>query len=103
MMKNRPDWCISRQRNWGVPITIFTHLETDEPHPKTDEYFEKIALLIEEYGIDAWFDLDINEWLGDDAQHYKKVTDTLDVWFDSGTTHESVLKTNDNLNYPADL
>ena len=103
MMKNRPDWCISRQRNWGVPITIFTHLETDEPHPKTDEYFEKIALLIEEYGIDAWFDLDINEWLGDDAKHYKKVTDTLDVWFDSGTTHESVLKTNDNLNYPADL
>lgn len=103
MMKNRPDWCISRQRNWGVPITIFTHLETDEPHPKTDEYFEKIALLIEEHGIDAWFDLDINEWLGDDAKYYKKVTDTLDVWFDSGTTHESVLKTNDNLNYPADL
>ena len=71
MMKNRPDWCISRQRNWGVPITIFTHLETDEPHPKTGEYFEKIALLIEEHGIDAWFDLDINEWLGDDAKHYK--------------------------------
>jgi isoleucyl-tRNA synthetase len=103
MMKNRPDWCISRQRNWGVPITIFTHLETDEPHPKTAEYFEKIALLIEEHGIDAWFDLDINEWLGDDAKNYKKVMDTLDVWFDSGTTHESVLKTNDNLNYPADL
>ena len=103
MMKNRPDWCISRQRNWGVPITIFTHAETDEPHPKTVEYFEKIALLIEEEGIDAWFDLDINEWLGDDAKYYKKVMDTLDVWFDSGTTHQSVLKTNDNLNYPADL
>ena len=103
MMKNRPDWCISRQRNWGVPITLFTHIETDEPHPKTVEYFEKIALLIEKQGIDAWFDLDINEWLGDDAKYYKKVTDTLDVWFDSGTTHESVLKTNDNLDYPADL
>ena len=90
-MMKRSDWCISRQRNWGVPITIFTHLETDEPHPKTVEYFEKIALLIEEHGIDAWFDLDINEWL---EMMKTKKTDILDVWFDSGTSRISVKNKN---------
>jgi isoleucyl-tRNA synthetase len=103
MMKNRPDWCISRQRNWGVPITVFIHKETDELHPQTTEFFEKAAQLIEKEGIDAWFDLDINVWLGPDAKNYNQSKDTLDVWFDSGTTHYSVLNQNESLNFPADL
>lgn len=103
MMKNRPDWCVSRQRNWGVPITIFIHKETDKPHPNTADFFEKAADLIQEQGIDGWFDLNLQDWLGDEAKNYRKITDTLDVWFDSGTTHHSVLKQRDNLNFPADL
>ena len=103
MIKNRPDWCVSRQRNWGVPITIFLHKETSEPHPDTLLFFEKIAKMIEKDGIDAWFNLDIQNFLGKDAKDYKKVSDTLDVWFDSGTTHESVLLQRDDLSPQADL
>jgi isoleucyl-tRNA synthetase len=103
MMKNRPDWCISRQRRWGVPITLFIHKDTDEPHPRSEEWFSMAADLIEKQGIDAWHDLDIKEWLGDEAKNYKKISDILDVWFDSGTTHQSVLRKNSDLNYPADL
>ena len=103
MIKNRPDWCVSRQRNWGVPITIFLHKETSEPHPNTLLFFEKIAKMIEKDGIDAWFNLDIQNFLGKDAKDYKKVSDTLDVWFDSGTTHESVLLQRDDLSPQADL
>ena len=103
MIKNRPDWCVSRQRNWGVPITMFLHKETSEPHPDTLLFFEKIAKMIEKDGIDAWFNLDIQNFLGIDAKDYKKVSDTLDVWFDSGTTHESVLLQRDDLSSQADL
>ncbi|MXS84382.1 isoleucine--tRNA ligase [Nitrosomonas sp. HPC101] len=105
MISNRPDWCISRQRNWGVPMTLFVHRETHALHPRTQELLEKVADLVEQQGIEAWFSLDAtgSEWLGEEAQHYQKLTDTLDVWFDSGTTHETVLKTDPQLKHPADL
>jgi isoleucyl-tRNA synthetase len=103
MIENRPDWCISRQRNWGVPITVFVHKETGALHPQTLELIEKIAQQIEKIGIDAWFELQPTELLGDDAQHYDKASDTLDVWFDSGVTHATVLETRDELCVPADL
>lgn len=103
MIRNRPDWCISRQRTWGVPITLFTHKETGELHPRTAELFEEVAQRVEKTGIDAWFDLDTKELLGDEANSYDKVPDTLDVWFDSGTTHASVLERRDDLQRPADL
>jgi len=103
MLKGSPDWCISRQRTWGVPITIFTHKKNQELHPKTSEFFKEIARRIEQDGIDAWFDLDPKELLGTDAEDYEKVTDTLDVWFDSGVTHYSVVEKRDELDFPADL
>ncbi|MDR0564472.1 MAG: isoleucine--tRNA ligase [Azoarcus sp.] len=92
MIANRPDWCISRQRNWGVPIPFFIHKETGEWHPRTAELLEAIAQRVEKEGIEAWFKLDAAELLGEDAAHYAKITDTLDVWFDSGTTHWHVLR-----------
>ncbi|AGH80354.1 isoleucyl-tRNA synthetase [Psychromonas sp. CNPT3] len=91
MIGNRPDWCISRQRTWGVPIALFVHKETDELHPNSVEMMELIALKIEKEGIQAWWDLDVESLLGFEAQEYRKVTDTLDVWFDSGTTHTAVV------------
>lgn len=103
MIRNRPDWCISRQRTWGVPITLFTHKETGELHPRTNELFEEVAQLVEKVGIDAWFVLDPKQLLGDEAADYDKVPDTLDVWFDSGTTHASVLERREGLHRPADL
>ncbi|TXS91353.1 isoleucine--tRNA ligase [Parahaliea maris] len=103
MLVNRPDWCISRQRTWGSPITLFVHRETGELHPRTHELMEQVALKIEERGIDAWFDLEPAELLGDEAADYDKITDTLDVWFDSGVTHACVLRQREGLQAPADL
>jgi isoleucyl-tRNA synthetase len=105
MIANRPDWCVSRQRNWGVPIPFFLHKETGEPHPRTLELLEAVAKRVEQGGIEAWFALDAKELLGDDAAQYDKMNDTLDVWFDSGTTHWSVMRGShkDDLAYPADL
>ncbi|PID49920.1 MAG: isoleucine--tRNA ligase [Proteobacteria bacterium] len=103
MIANRPDWCISRQRTWGVPMALFTHKETGELHPQTAELIEQVAQRVEQGGIDAWFALDKAELLGDDADQYDKVSDTLDVWFDSGTTHFSVLQTRPELAFPADM
>ena len=103
MVGNRPDWCVSRQRTWGVPIALFVHRETQEPHPESLALIEKVAERIETRGIDAWFDLDPKELLGSEAEHYRKVTDTLDVWFDSGVTHACVLDRRPELGFPADL
>ncbi len=103
MISNRPDWCISRQRYWGVPIPLFVHKQTQELHPDTNSLIEQVALRMEKTGIDAWFSLEASELLGDDAENYTKITDTLDVWFDSGTTHFSILKNDERLQFPADL
>ena len=103
MITNRPDWCISRQRTWGVPIAFFVHKETGELHPRSAELIEQVAQRIEQQGIDAWFELDAAELLGADAEQYEKVADTLDVWFDSGVTHAAVLERREQLRFPADL
>ena len=103
MLKASPDWCVSRQRTWGVPITLFVHRETGELHPHTDALVEQVAQRIGKSGIDAWFDLDASELLGAEADQYQKVTDTLDVWFDSGVTHYAVLQHRDDLQFPADI
>ena len=105
MIANRPDWCVSRQRNWGVPIPFFLDKQTGEPHPRTPELLEAVARKVEEQGINAWFELDPAELLGEDAARFDKMKDTLDVWFDSGTTHFHVLRGThaEQLAYPADL
>ena len=103
MLAERPDWCISRQRTWGVPITLFVHRETGDLHPDTPELIEAVAERIASGGIDAWFDLDPSTLLGEEADDYDKITDTLDVWFDSGVTHACVLRERDGLTAPADL
>jgi len=96
MIANRPDWCISRQRNWGVPIPFFLDKATGELHPRTVELMEEVAQRIEKEGIAAWFKLDPAELLGNEAAQYDKISDTLDVWFDSGTTHWHVLRGSHN-------
>jgi isoleucyl-tRNA synthetase len=104
MLKGSPDWCVSRQRTWGVPITLFVNKETQELHPDTPRLIEEVALKIEKKGIEAWFELDAADLLGaEDAALYEKVTDTLDVWFDSGVSHFSVVDQRSELQYPADL
>jgi isoleucyl-tRNA synthetase len=105
MIANRPDWTLSRQRQWGVPMAFFVHKETGELHPETPALLEKVAQRVEQHGIEAWHQLDLNEFLGADAAHYEKNKDTLDVWFDSGVTHYTVLRGShkDQLQFPADL
>ena len=103
MIEGRPDWCISRQRTWGVPIPFFVHKDTNELHPRTPELIEEVAKLIEQEGIDGWYNRDAAEFIGADAEQYNAVRDTLDVWFDSGTTHYAVLREREELTDPADL
>ncbi len=103
MVEGRPDWCISRQRTWGVPIALFIDKDTGALHPRSIELVEQVAQLVEKSGIQAWFDLSAQELLGDDAEQYVKVPDTLDVWFDSGTTHFSVINERDDFDGIADL
>lgn len=103
MIANRPDWTLSRQRQWGVPMAFFIHQATGELHPNTPELLEKIAQLIEADGIEAWQNLNPVDLLGiEDAKHYIKNKDTLDVWFDSGTTHEHVLRHSHPTNHNAE-
>ena len=101
MVENRPDWCISRQRTWGVPLCLFIDKKDGQPHPDAAELMEKVSQLIEEKGIQAWYDLDAADYV--DADKYEKIDDTLDVWFDSGVTHYCVLSARDYLRQPADL
>ncbi|MES2075886.1 MAG: isoleucine--tRNA ligase [Pseudomonadota bacterium] len=105
MIANRPDWTLSRQRQWGVPMAFIVHKETGELHPRTPELLEQVAQLIEKSGIDAWLALDLKDLLGDEAAMYLKNKDTLDVWFDSGTTHQTVLRGShkEQSAFPADL
>lgn len=105
MIENRPDWTLSRQRQWGVPMAFFVHKETGALHPRTPELLEQVAKLIEAGGIDAWHNLDPATLLGEDAATYEKNKDTLDVWFDSGSTHQTVLRGSHKAqsSFPADL
>jgi isoleucyl-tRNA synthetase len=105
MIANRPDWTLSRQRQWGVPMPFFIHRETGELHPRTLDLLEQVAKRVERGGIEAWQALEAEELLGDDAANYEKVKDTLDVWFDSGATHRTVLRGSHaaDTGFPADL
>ncbi|MBU1926453.1 MAG: isoleucine--tRNA ligase [Pseudomonadota bacterium] len=103
MVVNRPDWCISRQRIWGVPIALFIHKETGDIHPNTPQLLEEIAKRVEQAGIEVWDVLEPRELIGDEADQYEKVMDVLDVWFDSGVSHECVLAQRPELRFPADL
>ena len=103
MIEDRPDWCISRQRAWGVPLALLTHKETGELHPQTPALVERVAGLVEQGGIDAWFDLDPKSLLGAEAHDYEKVTDIMDVWVDSGVSHHCVSRIRPEIRTPADL
>ncbi|MBU3724620.1 MAG: isoleucine--tRNA ligase [Burkholderiaceae bacterium] len=105
MIANRPDWTLSRQRQWGVPMAFFIHKETGELHPRTPELLEAVAQRVEKDGIEAWQRITVEEMLGEEAKDYIKNPDTLDVWFDSGTTHETVLRGShaEESIFPADL
>jgi isoleucyl-tRNA synthetase len=99
----RPDWCLSRQRYWGVPLPLFIHHETGQYHPHTLDWIETIAQAVERKGVEAWHELNISELLGQDDPNYIKSSDTLDVWFDSGISHYAILRNHPQLQWPADL
>jgi len=103
MVDGRPDWCISRQRTWGVPIALFVDRESGEPHPDSVRLLEQVAERVERDGIDAWWDLDPAELLGEEAGRYEKVRDIMDVWVDSGLLHHCLSATRDEVGFPADL
>ncbi|QJC37190.1 isoleucine--tRNA ligase [Enterobacteriaceae endosymbiont of Donacia thalassina] len=92
MLEKRPDWCISRQRIWGIPIPLFINKKTQKIHTDSLKFIKEIACMIEKKGIQVWWDLDIKKFLGQDANLYEKVTDILDVWFDSGSTYNSIIQ-----------
>ena len=104
MVENRPDWCVSRQRTWGVPITLFVHKTTGDLHPDTPALIESVAKRVEQKGVDAWFEMDAADLLGTTADDYEMTTDTLDVWFDSGVSHYCVVEARAELGaLPVDL
>ncbi len=102
MIDNRPDWTLSRQRNWGTPLPFFLDRETGEPHPDTGALLEKAADLVSKGGVEAWFAASCADF-GVDESRYRKIDDTVDVWFDSGTTHYTVLRNLEGQKYPADM
>ncbi len=103
MIENRPDWCVSRQRTWGLPLALFIHKQTAALHPRTQELLLEVASRVETGGIDAWFALDPQELIGEDAAHYDKLTDVMDVWADSGLSFECVAATHSDFHAPVDL
>jgi len=103
MIAGRPDWCVSRQRTWGVPIPLFVNKQSGDLHPRTAELIEAVAKLVEVGGIDAWFDLDPATLLGAEASLYDKATDVMDVWFDSGVVHYCLARMRPEISSPADL
>lgn len=103
MVSGRPDWCISRQRAWSVPMALLVHKQTGALHPNMPQIMEKVAQLVEQHSIEVWYDLTAEDLLGFDAANYEKAMDGLDVWFDSGVSHACVLDQNPNLRFPADL
>ena len=104
MVESRPDWCVSRQRAWGVPITVFAHRKTGEPL-RDPAVVERVAAAVERDGADIWFSAEPAQFLGNayDPAEWEKVTDIIEVWFDSGSTHAFVLEQRPELEWPADL